>query len=321
MKRKNGDGTGGDMRSEDAGARLQVVPPQKLEWQSTHVTAEDGLRLHVAHIGARAGSKLPVICLPGLSRNVDDFDTIGRAIAEAGDRWVVALDSRGRGGSEYDPDWKRYELPVELADLQQVIVALGIEAAVFLGTSRGGLLTALMSLVRPGVIRGAILNDIGPVIEARGLARIRGYVGKLPQPRDFDEAARLLKQVFGTHFTNMAPEAWDRYARRTWKQEGATLAPRYDKNLMRPLAELDLEKPMPDLWPQFDPLKIAPLMVIRGELSDLLSAKTAGEMVARHPDARLFEVPYQGHAPLLEEPETIAAVLAFLDHAEGKAKG
>ncbi len=278
--------------------------------------ARDGLRLHIRHIGARAGSALPVICLPGLSRNVDDFDIIGRALAEPGDRWVVALDSRGRGGSEYDPDWRNYDLQVELDDLQQVLVALGIEAAIFLGTSRGGLLSALMGIVRPEVIRGVILNDIGPVIEARGLARIRGYVGKLPSPRTFDEGATVLRQVFGTHFTDMQPEAWDRYARRTWREadpaRNGKLVPRYDTNLMRPLAELDLEKPMPDLWPQFETLYHAPMLVIRGELSDILGRKTAEEMVKRHPNARLHEVAYQGHAPLLEDGETIGAVKAFL---------
>lgn len=282
-------------------------------WQSLYVTAKDGLRLHVHHIGDRAGTALPVICLPGLSRNVDDFDAVGRAIAEGGNRWVVALDSRGRGGSDYDPNWKNYDLTVELDDLQNVIIALGISQAIFLGTSRGGLLTALMGIVRPEVIRGVILNDIGPVIEARGLARIRGYVGKLPLPKSFAEGAATLKNVFGTHFTNLSPEAWERYARRTWVEKAGKLAPRYDANLMRPLADLDLEKPMPDLWPQFATLNIAPMLVIRGELSDLFSRKTAEEMIARHPNAHLHEVPYEGHAPLLEDAPTIAAILAFIE--------
>jgi pimeloyl-ACP methyl ester carboxylesterase len=299
-----------------AAPHLQLVPAPgvaaKLEWESLFVTASDGLKLHVRHIGPRDAGATPVLCLPGLSRNVDDFETIGRALAEAGNRWVVALDSRGRGGSEYDPHWKNYDLKVELDDLLQVLVALGLESAVFLGTSRGGLLTALMGIARPAVIRAAILNDIGPIIEARGLARIRGYVGKLPKPKNFVEGAALLKQVFGTHFTDMAPDAWDRYARRSWKEAGATLVPRYDTNLMRTLADIDFEQPMPDLWPQFATLNPMPLMVIRGELSDILSRETADEMIARHPNARLHEVPYQGHAPLLEDALTIAAVQAFL---------
>ena len=294
-----------------AAPHLQIVPVSQ-DWQSQFITAKDGLKLHLRAIGNRAGSELPVICLPGLSRNVDDFDIIGRALAGAGNRWVVALDSRGRGNSEYDPNWRNYDLTVELDDLLQVIVALGIERAIFFGTSRGGLLTALMSIARPSVIAGAVLNDIGPVIEARGLARIRGYVGKLPQPRSMEEGAATLRRVFGTHFTDMPADAWDRYARRTWQEKDGKLIPRYDVNLMRPLADLDLEKPMPDLWPQFAPLSQAPMLVIRGELSDILSRKTAEEMIAKHPNARLHEVPYQGHAPLLEDAATIETVRAFL---------
>lgn len=294
-----------------AASHLQLVDTLP-EWQSRHILARDGLKLHLREIGNRAGSALPVICLPGLSRNADDFEVIGRALAESGDRWVVALDSRGRGGSEYDPDWRRYDLQVELDDLFAVIDALGLSRAIFFGTSRGGLLTALTGIARPDVLAGAILNDIGPIIEGRGLARIRGYVGKLPRPKTIAEGVTVLKQVFGTHFTDMPPDAWERFARRTWTESPSGLVPRYDPNLMRPLAELDLEKPLPSLWPQFETLSVVPMMVVRGELSDILSAETAREMVARHPRARLHEVPYQGHAPILEDAPTIEAVRAFV---------
>ncbi|HRE21187.1 MAG TPA: alpha/beta hydrolase [Rhabdaerophilum sp.] len=294
-----------------AKAHLQLVPTD-LDWTSTHVSARDGLRLHVRTIGSPAAPRVPLLCLPGLSRNVDDFDTIGRAVAAIGDRQVVALDSRGRGGSQYDPDWRNYDLKTELDDLHQVLIALGIEKAVFFGTSRGGLLTAMTGIVKPETIHAAILNDIGPVIEARGLARIRSYVGKLPRPRDFNEGASLLKQVFGTHFTNHSDEAWMRYARRTWADDNGRFVARYDTNLMRPLADLNLEQPMPDLSAPFATLDPFPLMVIRGELSDILSEETSEGMVARHPNARLHVVPYEGHAPLLEDEPTIAAVKAFL---------
>lgn len=281
-------------------------------WRSLFVTERDGLRLHVAETGDRAGRRLPIVCLPGLSRNVDDFDMIGRAIAGAGERRVIALDSRGRGGSQYDPDWRRYDLAVELDDLAHVLAALDIEGAIFLGTSRGGLLTMLMGAARPAIIRGVILNDIGPVIEARGLARIRSYIGRLPPPRSFAEGEMILRRVFGAQFTDLSPEGWARYARRSWKEEQGRLVPRYDVNLMRNLADSDPGKPTPALWPQFDTLAHAPLMIVRGELSDLLSRGTAEAMVARHPDARLHEVPCEGHAPLLEDAPTITAISAFV---------
>lgn len=294
-----------------AKARLQLVPAD-LDWSSSHVTVRDGLRLHIRTIGSPGASGVPLLCLPGLSRNVDDFDRIGRAVAATGDRQVIALDSRGRGGSEYDPDWRNYDLKIELDDLHQVLIALGVPKAIFFGTSRGGLLTAMTGIAKPDTIHAAILNDIGPVIEARGLARIRSYVGKLPRPRDFAEGADLLRQVFGTHFTNHGEDAWLRYAHRTWKEDGGNLVARYDTNLMRPLADLNLEEPMPDLSAPFATLDPFPLMVIRGELSDILSEETAQGMVARHPRARLHVVPYEGHAPLLEDDATIGAVKAFV---------
>lgn len=282
------------------------------EWISRLIPARDGLRLHLREIAARDESKAPVLCLPGLTRNGHDFDVLGAHIARETGRRVLTLDSRGRGGSEYDPDWKRYDLRVELEDLMEVLAALGIEGAVFCGTSRGGLLSMLMGAARPEVLRGVILNDIGPAIEARGLARIRGYVGKLPVPESFDAAARLLRDVFGTQFTNLTPAQWMAWAHRSWREDRGKLVGRYDKNIMLTLADLDLEQPMPDLWPIFETIKHVPLMVIRGELSELLTPQTAERMVSEHPQARLHTVPYEGHAPLLEDGPTLDAVTAFI---------
>ncbi len=302
----------GKTKADNRGkAHLQLVQAD-LDWTSTFVTARDGLRLHVRTIGSPAAPGIPLLCLPGLSRNVDDFEMIGRAVAATGERQVIALDSRGRGRSEYDPDWRNYDLKVELDDLHQVLIALGVAKAVFFGTSRGGLLTAMTGIVKPETIHAVILNDIGPVIEARGMARIRSYVGKLPQPKDFTEGANLLRRVFGTHFTNHSDDAWMRYALRSWKEESGRLVARYDADLMRPLADINLEQPMPDLSAPFATLDPFPLLVIRGELSDILSEETAEGMVARHPNARLHVVPYEGHAPLLEDEPTIGAVKAFL---------
>lgn len=282
------------------------------EWVSHLLPARDGLRLHLREIPARDAAKAPVLCLPGLTRNGEDFNVVGARIAQETGRRVLALDSRGRGGSDYDPDWKRYDLAVELEDMLGVLTALGIEGAVFFGTSRGGLLSLLTGIARPEVLRGVILNDVGPVIEARGLARIRSYVGKLPVPENWSAAARLMRDIFGTQFTDLAPEQWERWARRSWREEDGQLKGRYDINIMRTLAELDLEQPMPDLWPVFETIKHVPLLVIRGALSELLSPATAQRMAAEHPNARLHEVPYEGHAPLLEDAPTIEAVTDFL---------
>jgi pimeloyl-ACP methyl ester carboxylesterase len=282
------------------------------EWVSHTLPARDGLRLHFREIAARDPAKAPVLCLPGLTRSTEDFDVVGRHIAATTGRRVLALDSRGRGGSEYDPDWKRYDLTVELDDMLGLLTALGVEGAVFFGTSRGGLLSLLTGVARPEVLRGVILNDIGPVLEARGLARIRGYVGKVPVPESFEAGARIIRDLFGTQFTNLAPEQWLHWAKRSWREQDGKLVARYDINIMRTIADLDLEQPMPDLWPMFETIKHVPLMVIRGALSELLSPATMQRMVREHPDAHAHVVPYEGHAPLLEDAPTLEAVEAFL---------
>ncbi|MGL5446224.1 MAG: alpha/beta fold hydrolase [Rhabdaerophilum sp.] len=291
-------------------------------WQSRFISAPDGLQLHLAETGNRLSPRMPVLCLPGLTRNAMDFEAIGTRVAQTQGRRVIAMDYRGRGLSSYDPDWKRYDLMVELDDLMGVLTALGIERAIFLGTSRGGLLTMLTAIARPQAIHAAILNDIGAVIEAQGLARIRGYVGKIPQPRSYEQGVMTLKQIFGAQFPEESEASWLAFSKRTWREDKGAMVPRYDINLMRTLVDLDLEKALPVLWPQFDALKPVPLMVIRGENSDLFSQSTAEAMVERHSEgefkqpARLHVAAKQGHAPLLEDEPATRAILDFLEAAD-----
>ena len=280
---------------------------------STFVTASDGLRLHARCYGNRSNAALPVVCLPGLSRTAADFDTLASALANdrTRPRWVVALDYRGRGCSDYDRDPANYNLHVELADVLAVISALETEPAIFVGTSRGGLLTMLLAVARPTAIAGAVLNDIGPVIEPQGLMRIKGYVGKLPQPRDFADAAETLRRLFDAQFPKLTAADWLASAQRAYKQQNGTLVPTYDVNLAKTMEGVNFETPPPPLWKEFDALAGAPLMVIRGANSDILSAATVEAMRARHPDMEALEVADQGHAPLLAEPETIARIAEF----------
>src|SRR5271168_532245 len=185
---------------------------------SVFVTAQDSLRLHVREYGSRTAPGVPVVCLPGLARTVDDFDVIAPALAADGRR-VIAIDSRGRGQSEYDSNPENYNLAVELRDVVTVLTALGIGKAVFIGSSRGGLLAMLLGVARPTAIAGVVLHDIGPVIELKGLARIKSYVGKLPQPRSFAEGSEILSRLASAQFPKLSAEQWLTYARRTWKTE------------------------------------------------------------------------------------------------------
>ena len=285
---------------------------------SHFITAPDGLKLHVREYGSRGSSALPVICLPGLTRNVSDFERLASALLADGRR-VLALDSRGRGRSEYDPDPAKYSLPVELGDVIAMIIAMQGEPAVFVGTSRGGLLTMLMAAVRPGAIAGAVLNDIGPVIEAEGLRRIAGYVGKLPRSKTFEDAAERLAVLFGPQFPRLTREDWIAWARRTFRQSDGALVPDYDIALARGFENFDPAEPLPDLWPQFETLRSVPVMAIRGANSDLLSEATVAEMGRRHPGLEALVVPDQGHAPLLAETDVIADIAAFVRRCDASA--
>jgi pimeloyl-ACP methyl ester carboxylesterase len=291
------------------------------DYISRFVTAQDGLRLHARDYGNSVAATSTVVCLPGLARTSADFDALARhLVATDPNRRILVLDYRGRGASDRDPNPDNYDLPVESEDILAVLTALGVGAAIFIGTSRGGLHTMILSAVRPALIRGAVLNDIGPVIEARGLLRIRGYVGKLPQPTSWSDAVDMLKRVAGAQFTDLADSDWDAYARLTFEEQDGRLVARYDPALMRNLEKLDLEA-VPTLWPQFDGLKGVPVLVIRGANSDLLSEATVQAMLARHPDCASYVVPGQGHAPLLLDVPSIRRVEAFVVHCETEASG
>jgi pimeloyl-ACP methyl ester carboxylesterase len=291
------------------------------EFSGITVTAPDGLKLHVRSYGSRLAPNLPVVCLPGLTRTAADFHDL--AVALAGDaeapRRVVALDYRGRGQSDYDPDPSNYSLAVELADVVAVLTALDVAPAVFVGTSRGGILTMLLSGMRPTAIAGAVLNDIGPVIEPSGLARIKSYVGKLPQPKSFEEGAEILRRLFGQQFPRLGEDEWLAYSHRSFKMEQRNLVPNYDVRLAKTLEGIDFNRPLPPLWAEFDGLRRIPLMVLRGTNSDLLSAETVAAMRTRRDSMETIDVPDQGHAPLLTNPELIGRIGRFVASCESSA--
>ena len=289
---------------------------------SLFVAAPDGLKLHVRAYGHALDDRLPVVCLPGLARTAADFEALGTALAAHREqpRRVFALDYRGRGRSEYDRSADNYTLAVELADLLSTLTALGIGRAVFVGTSRGGILTMLLGAARPAAIAGVVLNDIGPVIEPKGLLRIKGYVGKLPQPRTFEEGAEVLRRLFDAQFPTLDAAAWMAHARRAWEERDGRLVPTYDVRVARTLASFDPSQPVPTMWKEFDALARVPLMVIRGANSDVLSEATVEAMRERHPGMDTIVVRDQGHTPLLIEPDIIRQIAAFVRACEEKAE-
>jgi pimeloyl-ACP methyl ester carboxylesterase len=287
--------------------------------RSLFVTAPDGLRLHVREYGTRSAPARPVVCLPGLTRTETDFAALAPALAKDNVRRVIAIDSRGRGQSDHDRNPENYNLLVELGDLVAVLTALAVEPAIFIGSSRGGLLTMQLGVAHPTMIAGVVLHDIGPVIEPKGLARLRSYVGKMPQPRNFSEGADILRQLFHGQFPSLAAEQWLAAAKRAWQMRDGALTPTYDVRLSRTLASIDIELPLPPLWNEFDALKRVPMLVIRGGRSDILSAATMAAMAQRHPGMETIEVADQGHVPLLEG-DIVGRIVAFVATCDKRDK-
>ena len=273
--------------------------------------------MHVREYGPAAAATLPVICLPGLTRTTADFAALAPVLADSQPpRRVLAIDSRGRGQSEYDSDPQRYNLAVELADVVAVLSALGVQQAVFIGSSRGGILTMLLAASNPKPIAGVVFHDIGPVIELEGLARIKSYVGKMPRPQSFTEGADILRRLFAAQFPKLTPEQWLAVARRTWRGEDGTMVPTYDVRLASTITDFDSASLIPPLWNEFDALARVPVLVIRGANSDILSAATVSAMRARHPGLECIEIPDQGHVPLLEGTALLQRIAAFVEVCE-----
>ncbi len=279
----------------------------------------DGLRLHL--VATRPGSsaeRIPLVCLPGLTRSAADFAVLAGHLAGASatPRSVYGFDYRGRGLSDHDPR-ARYDLGTERDDVLLWLRDNGIGAAHWLGTSRGGLILMTMAAEHRGLMRSVILNDIGPVLEPDGLARIKGYVGHTgARPASLKEAEAMLRLGPAQGFDGLRPAEWRLFAETTFGADETDLRLRYDPALARSLDALDLSKPLPPLWDGFDALRGLPLLAIRGANSDLLSRATLEAMVKHWPGCEAFTVPGQGHAPLLADGPTLARIDAFLACAD-----
>jgi pimeloyl-ACP methyl ester carboxylesterase len=285
--------------------------------RSLFLTAQDGLRLHVREFGDRSAPGLPVVCLPGLARSTADFDELAPVLAAGPPaRHVIAIDSRGRGRSDHDSDHTNYNCMTELGDIVSVLFELGVGPAVFIGSSRGGVLTMLLGAAHPVSIAAVVLHDVGPVHECTGMRRIKSYLGKLPHPKTFAEGAEVLRQFMGAQFPKLTGEQWLGAAQRTWHLKPEGLLPAYDLGIARALAGIDIERPMPPLWHEFDALAGVPMLVVRGANSDLLSAETVTAMRGRRAEMDIIEVPDQGHAPLLEG-QLVRQIARFVERCEG----
>lgn len=274
-----------------------------------YVTAEDGLRLAYDD----QGSGVPLLCLPGLTRNMEDFEPV--LDHYAGRARVIRMDFRGRGASDHG-DPATYNPPQEAKDVLALLDHLGLERVVILGTSRGGLVALMLAALGRARLSGVIFNDIGPDVMAEGLANIMDYIGKPPAFRSLEEAAAALPVLYEGVFRNVPAQSWADFARRIWREEGGQLHLRYDPRLrdaVAPAFAPDFRAP--DLWPLFDALQGVPLGLIRGAQSNILSERTAAEMRRRRPDMAFVELADRGHVPFLDEPGAQAVIDAVLGQA------
>lgn len=270
----------------------------------------DGLRLH-ARDYTRADGAATLLCLHGLTRNAADFEGLCAHLHRQYP--MVVAEQRGRGQSAWDPNPGNYNPATYVQDMFLLMAELGLERPVLVGTSMGGLMAMVMNALRPGAFAGVILNDIGPEVNPAGLDRIKGYVGKGAPVATWQEAVAQVRAINQDAFPHYGEDHWQRFARRLYAEDEAGV-PRllYDPAIAQPMAESDASAVPADLWPVFAQLDRVPLLLIRGELSDILSTDTVAEMRRRKPDLRYLEVPGVGHAPMLDEPEAVAAIRAFL---------
>jgi pimeloyl-ACP methyl ester carboxylesterase len=275
-----------------------------------HLEAHDGLRLHYLDFPA-GGSASAVVCLPGLTRPAEDFEALAERLNADGPR-VLALDYRGRGESQWDPDWTHYDLDVEEDDILRVLAQEGVSTAVFIGTSRGGIHTMRLALRRPGLVRAAVLNDVGPEINLSGLLRLKSYVGKLPPLVSINDAIGLTRLTVGSHFTAVSPEQWERYARRSFVETPKGVVLRYDPALSHTLDEATPEMEPLDYWKDFEALAQRPCLILRGANSDILTPEILERMKIAAPAMEAHIVAGQGHAPLLMDETTIDRVADFI---------
>ncbi|AZU04420.1 alpha/beta hydrolase fold protein [Glycocaulis alkaliphilus] len=277
-------------------------------------TAPDGIRTAFRHYEPdQPSGALPVVCLHGLTRNSKDFEEVAPRIAASGRR-VIAVDVRGRGLSDRGTPPESYSPQVYVEDLFGLLDQEGIERFVAVGTSMGGIMTMIAAAMRPDMVAGAVLNDIGPELDPAGLNRIAGYVGRAKGPMDsWQEAAAAVRAVNGEAFPDETGEAfWLAFARRTCREmPDGRVELDYDPAIAAPFREPEGAAP-PDMWPLFDALSPVPVLGIRGAISDLLSPEVFQAMGKRHPRFTGVEVPRVGHAPLLTETHARDAIDAFL---------
>jgi pimeloyl-ACP methyl ester carboxylesterase len=277
--------------------------------------SRDGLKLYYRDY-AGASDKLPVLCLHGLTRDSRDFDFLAQRLAAQ--RRLIVPDQRGRGRSQHDRHWYNYQPAVYIEDMWTLLREVQLPRVIIIGTSLGGLMGIAMASMRRSAVAALVLNDVGPEIDAAGLARIRSYVGRLPEVHSWEEAANQLREMFGAAFPDFDETRWMQFARQTFAEnEHGLPKPSSDPAIGEAMRTI----PMPPgatqaMWFAFASLRGLPMLALRGERSDLLSDATFERMQRDVPNLIRVAVPNRGHPPQLDEPICIDAIEKFLAGCE-----
>jgi pimeloyl-ACP methyl ester carboxylesterase len=280
-------------------------------FQAFHYRSDDGLNLYGRDYAPSLRDELPIVCLAGLSRNSRDFHPLALKLTADGQR-VITLDYRGRGQSDWDDNKANYHIVREAQDVISALDYLGIPRASFIGTSRGGLILHIMAMTARDRIAGIVLNDIGPEIEVEGLRRIRDYLSQQSTFATAADVAGALEDIHGKEFPALRASDWLGMAEALYRQTDAGWTADFDPALVEPLKTMDFSVPMPDMWRQYESMRGAPLLIIRGEFSTLLAKATVLEMIKRHGMAETISASRQGHAPVLHLDGVYVPLAAFL---------
>jgi pimeloyl-ACP methyl ester carboxylesterase len=275
--------------------------------------SSDGLRLYARDYPCRdraIQSPATVLCMHGLTRNSADF--AGLADHLCGRYRVLSVDQRGRGRSEYDSVVANYTPLTYVQDMFTLLDQLDLAEVILVGTSLGGLMSFLMSAMQPQRIRAMVINDIGPEVDSRGLERIKSYVGKSTPVASWDDAVSRAKEIAAIAFPDFSDEQWLDFTRGIYREEDGVFTLDYDPAISQPLDDDDSAVVPPDLWGVFEAITSIPMLLIRGESSDILARSCVDGMRSRKADLQVAEIPRRGHAPTLTEPASIAAIDVFL---------
>ncbi len=285
---------------------------QAQSFQEKYYTSHDGLKLYYRDYDHSDSDKTPLLCLHGLTRNSKDFNKLARHFSWQ--RRVISLDIRGRGKSDYDPNYHNYQIPVYAQDVITFLKHEGIDKVIAVGTSMGGLISMAIGATMPDIFKAIILNDIGPHIEKEGIKRISGYVGNGTVMEGWQQAINSMREMLETIFPDYEAEDWELFTRNTFRQhEDGTIIADYDQAIGTAVRESSENGNSVDLWDMFKGLSHIPVLTLRGENSDILSKKTLNKMAKEHPNFTKITIANRAHTPDLNEDSSLHEIGEFIN--------